>query len=224
MPIPSESSTYTRKSAKEIVMDTVQDWIVTGVMKPGERIVDTELAKYFSVSRTPVREAIQALAEQGFIDIVPSCGTTVSMIHFEDVRQCYEMIAEIQALAVRFAAERITAADLKELKALNARFEKAVKKQDTKAQTEADEEFHELFVNKADNVYLSSYSHQLQIRSLRVENLFFSGDMGQEMSVQQHDSIIKALENGNVAAAEEAMRENWMHTYRGVKEILQKES
>ena len=66
MPIPQTAIPLPRVSAKENVFSTVQDWIISGTLRPGEKIVDTELAKIFSVSRTPVREALQMLSEQPF--------------------------------------------------------------------------------------------------------------------------------------------------------------
>ena len=64
MPIPERPQALQRQSAKSVVYQTVCDWIITGVMKPGEKILDSELASYFNVSRTPVREALQLLQNQ----------------------------------------------------------------------------------------------------------------------------------------------------------------
>lgn len=221
MPIPRENSNpYNRKSAKEVVLETVQEWIVTGVMKPGEKIVDTELAKYFSVSRTPVREAIQTLANLGFVEVVPSCGTQVAGIDPEDVRQCYELIAELQSVALGLAAPKIGEAQLAVLKDINERFRKAVKEHQHDILQELDHEFHEFIILLSCNRYLQSYNDQLKIRTLRVENLFFGAEEGQQISVEQHAQIIAGLKNGDLAAAQAAMRANWLSTYDRLEGLL----
>ena len=71
MPIPERPQALQRQSAKSVVYQTVCDWIITGVMKPGEKILDSELASYFNVSRTPVREALQLLQNQKLVCVIP---------------------------------------------------------------------------------------------------------------------------------------------------------
>ena len=65
MPIPKKDSALQRKSAKDLVYETLCDWIIRGEMMPGEKLLDTELAAYFNVSRTPVRDAGDPKADQG---------------------------------------------------------------------------------------------------------------------------------------------------------------
>ena len=71
MPIPKKDSALQRKSAKDLVYETLCDWIMRGEMMPGEKLLDTELAAYFDVSRTPVREALQMLEAQKLIKVTP---------------------------------------------------------------------------------------------------------------------------------------------------------
>ena len=71
MPIPKKDSALQRKSAKDLVYETLCDWIIRGEMMPGEKLLDTELAAYFNVSRTPVREALQMLETQKLIKVTP---------------------------------------------------------------------------------------------------------------------------------------------------------
>ena len=70
-------------------------------LKSGEKILDSELAQYFDVSRTPVREAIQMLERQKLVKVIPSRGTIVANIEIEDTEKCYRLLAEIQALQQR---------------------------------------------------------------------------------------------------------------------------
>ena len=73
MPIPNESNAITKSSAKERVYNTLQQWIINGTLLPQERLNDTELARHFNVSRTPVREALQMLSEQKLVYMEITC-------------------------------------------------------------------------------------------------------------------------------------------------------
>ena len=99
MPIPENVENLQRVSAKSTIYQVVCDWIITGVLKPGEKIIDSELAKRFNVSRTPVREAIQILEGQKLVYVVPGRATVVADIDPADIEKCYRTLAELQALA-----------------------------------------------------------------------------------------------------------------------------
>ena len=71
MPIPVKQQTEERLTAKALVYKTLREWITDGTLQPGEQIYDQEIAKYFNVSRTPVREAMQLLADQKLLEIEP---------------------------------------------------------------------------------------------------------------------------------------------------------
>ena len=89
MPIPERPQALQRQSAKSVVYQTVCDWIITGVMKPGEKILDSELASYFNVSRTPVREALQLLQSQKLVLVMPGRATVVAPLDTQDIEKCY---------------------------------------------------------------------------------------------------------------------------------------
>ena len=80
MPIPSKTESIQTLSVKDRIYNVVCEWIITGVLKSGEKILDSELAQYFDVSRTPVREAIQMLERQKLVKVIPSRGTIVANI------------------------------------------------------------------------------------------------------------------------------------------------
>ena len=84
MPIPEKGNDLCRLSAKDIIYRTVCEWIITGVLRPGEKILDSELARHFSVSRTPVREALQVLESQKLICVRPGRATVVAELDVEE--------------------------------------------------------------------------------------------------------------------------------------------
>ena len=116
MPIPSKTESIQTLSVKDRIYNVVCEWITIGVLKSGEKILDSELAQYFDVSRTPVREAIQMLERQKLVKVIPSRGTIVANIEIEDTEKCYRLLAEIQAFAAEEACERISEEQLQALK------------------------------------------------------------------------------------------------------------
>ena len=115
MPIPENVENLRRVSAKSSIYQVVCSWIITGVLKPGEKIVDSELAKRFNVSRTPVREAIQILEGQKLVYVVPGRATVVADIDPADIEKCYRPLADLEALAAELACGKLTENDFFEL-------------------------------------------------------------------------------------------------------------
>ena len=88
MPVPQGSGVINRKSARQAVYEEVCDWIITGVLEPGEKILDSELGEYFHVSRTPVREALQQLQSQPLELLLPGKEPEVAPLDPMASEQC----------------------------------------------------------------------------------------------------------------------------------------
>ena len=155
MPIPERTQALQRQSAKSVVYQTVCDWIITGVMKPGEKILDSELASYFNVSRTPVREALQLLQNQRLVCVIPGRATVVADLDVEDFEKCYRPLAEIDALAAELACKNLTEPMLEELEQELQASAEANIKGDTPAIITHDTRFHEIIIDAADNEYIA---------------------------------------------------------------------
>ena len=111
MPVPQGRGVIHRKSARQAVYETVCDWIITGVLEPGEKILDSELGEYFSVSRTPVREALQLLQSQKLVLVMPGRATVVAPLDTQDIEKCYRPLADLEALAAELACGKLTEND-----------------------------------------------------------------------------------------------------------------
>ncbi|QTH45369.1 GntR family transcriptional regulator [Cohnella sp. LGH] len=196
-------------SAKELVFRTLRQRIVEGIYSPGEKILDKQIASELDVSRTPVREAIQVLVAQRFLDSFPRVGTVVSTIKKEDVFMLYRPLAAIQALAVEVAIEKITAEQIAALSLLNREFHDAVSQHNTQAAMEADKEFHDVIVTIADNPYITDASVNLQMHVQRLEYIFFKHVPIFTESLLEHDLIINSFHLRNPVIGREAMSRNW---------------
>ena len=100
------------KPLRDVVFETLRDAIIKQVLKPGERLMEIQLADEMGVSRTPVREAIRKLELEGLVVMVPRKGAYVAGVSMKDIHEVYEVRAALEMLAVSLAAERITDEEL----------------------------------------------------------------------------------------------------------------
>ena len=210
MPIPLKNKEEKPRTAKARVYTAVREWIIDGTLQPGEQIIDQEIAEYFSVSRTPVREAIQMLADQKLVEIQPGKATRVTDISLE------EAMSELSALALEMAYPHIDDAVLDELLHIDHDFDIAGRSRNVKAAVALDERFHHRIFELAGNYFLGEFARILESHSQRVENIYFS--QNDEMNFQSHQDILAALKRKDLPAAKEAMRHNWLHTVERLKE------
>ena len=210
MPIPSTPRDVDRVSAPQQIYNTLKDWIVDGTLVPGEFINDSEIAKYFSVSRTPVREAILLLSQQDFVKIMPSKGTKVTETSEEAAAFIYEAISCLSAEIARLAVRKQKPGDIDELKRLNARFAFIMEAQDYSRILEADTNFHNYILKMADNPYMESCWLQILPHAHRYELLYFKSGINKEQSVADHDDIIRAIADKSEGEAARFSQQNWI--------------
>ena len=106
----------------EMVCESLRNAISQGVLKPGERIMEIQLAEELGISRTPIREAMRKLEQEGYVVMMPRRGTYISTISIRDINDIFEIRSALEALSNGLAAERITDEELAELKELMKEF------------------------------------------------------------------------------------------------------
>lgn len=223
MPLPNQEIPFERTSAKQKVYETVKDWIIEGQFKPGEKVSDVEIAEYFNISRTPVREALQLLEAQKLVKSYPGKATLVTEIETEDIEKWYLPMAILQQLAIKLAVEKITPAHIRRLKTLSDVFTECVKEQDKPMPIlKADKEFHCCILEAAGNEYIMDFCDVLWIHIQRLEYGFFR-DTPLEGSIREHEKIIQALEMKDEYSASILVKEHWDRTALLIRELNKKE-
>ena len=210
MPIPSTPRDVDRVSAQQQIYNTLKDWIVDGTLVPGEFINDSEIAKYFSVSRTPVREAILLLSQQDFVKIMPSKGTKVTETSEEAAAFIYEAISCLSAEIARLAVRKQKPGDIDELKRLNVRFAFIMEAHNYSSILEPYTNFHNYILKMADNPYMESCWRQILPHAHRYELLYFKSGINKEQSVADHDDIIRAIADKSEGEAARFSQQNWI--------------
>ena len=209
MPVPKNLDLPAHRSAKERAMAQIQRWIIDGTLQPGEKIMDAELAETFAVSRTPIREALQLLEMQGLVSMFPGKETRVKQIEKDDILKLYPTLASLHALAVEYVAQHVSSEDIEKLKRCNAQFRQAVENNQTYEAMELDEQFHSLLVDLSHNEYIASFSASLQMHIRRFKYVFLHENHYATLtSVEEHASLIHALQEGDGETAVATMKQN----------------
>lgn len=211
MPIPQKRIAEVPKSAKLRIYEELKKWIVDGTLQPGEKIYDSEIAQFFSVSRTPVREAIQLLADQKLVEVFPGKESRVTEMSVADVDQFYKILAALHSLALEFAYPQISQEMIEQLKQTNEKLAQAMNGGTQEEAIRYDQEFHDIILSAASNDFLISFSKILECHIERIENLYFDRLPKREDSVQGHEIMIQALEKRDLPAAKAAAGQNWLH-------------
>jgi DNA-binding GntR family transcriptional regulator len=198
-----------RVPLRDQVYARLLDAIVAGELAPESRLRDSELAAELGVSRTPVREALQRLEDEGLVETFPGALTRVAPLDVRDAREAVPVIAALHAVATREATPRLTAADLQALREDNAAFTAALAGEDTLAALSADDAFHEIFLRVAGNDELRRTLARLMPRVRRLELARFRSLLGRA-SARQHEAIIAAATTSDARLAAELVEENWL--------------
>jgi len=208
MPVPIDHAKPIRKTAKESAFIQIQQWIIDGTLLPGEKLNDIELAKALGVSRTPIRESLQLLEVQGFVEMFPGKATQVTAVEKEAITELLPPLAALQALSAELAIPLLSDETISLLESTNKRFSEAVNAQDYFSAIKIDEEFHQIIVDTANNSYIISMIASLQAH---VSRLFFHNSIVlTEQSIKEHNQIIELMKEGNAAKVSSVMRDNWL--------------
>ena len=195
-----------RPNIGTIVADAVRERIVDGRLKPGERINEVQLAASLRISRTPLREALTRLAGEGAVRVVPRSGCYVAELSSDEVSQLYPIRAILDPAALQVAGVP-GAKRLRELRALNARLRGT---RDPKRVISLDDQFHSDLLAACPNRVLLELIDQLVWRTRRYELVLMSNERATRNAADEHDAILDALENQDLATACERLRDNML--------------
>ena len=186
----------------------IESAIASGELLPGDAIDDVALAHHYKVSRTPVREALLQLQAQGILSSTPRGGSMVAKMNLQQLLSLWELLAELEGIAVRLACERMTNDDLKALMKVHRSSKKIADKEDMDGWQEANLKFHEIIYEGARNPFLRQ--EVLRIRSRTgVYRRHAFGALGRiKSSYDQHEKIVNAVEKRDADAASLCMADH----------------
>ena len=169
---------------RDVVFNTLRQAILKGELAPGERLMEIQLAEKLGVSRTPIREAIRKLELEGLVLMIPRKGAEVAKISEKSLRDVLEVRRSLEELAIELACQRMSEEDMDELERVQRNFRNAIAKGEAMTIAETDEQYHDVIYQGTGN------------------------DKLVQMLLVEHEHILKALRNRNIADAKNAAREH----------------
>ncbi|MFJ9540841.1 GntR family transcriptional regulator [Streptomyces sp. NPDC101225] len=200
------------------VRDALETAVIDGRYRPGERLDPARLEQEFGCSRTPIREALQALERSGLVRIRPKRGTYVTELSISELAERFEVMAELEGMAARLAARRIERESLAELEQALAECEKHATTGDADSYYYANAWFHGIVYDSCGNEYLRQQAHALKRALQPYRRLQLRVPDRMRRSLAEHREIADAIAGGDVETAENAARD---HVLVQVKEFSQ---
>ena len=215
------------KPLRDVVFENLREAIVEGKLKPGQRLMEVQLAEQLGVSRTPVREAIRKLELEGLVVMIPRKGAYVANMSLKDIIDVLEIRASLEGLAASLASERITGDDIKTLESIIEEFENNIDESNVEALLKKDVEFHECIFKATNNKKLHQLINSLWEQVYRFRVTYISDYESTVNIVGEHKMILDAIKKGDnelakkyamehIQKAENFMIESTINNHRGL--------
>lgn len=185
------------KRTADYIKADIEEAILIGDYAEGDRLDEMRLSEKYEVSRTPVREALQILSTSGLVQLIPHRGAFVRFPSFEEIVEMFEVMGELESMAARLAARRITKTQLQALNAACAACSQAESEEDADSYFSENEEFHHLIYDASSNSFLAGEAKRLYRRLQPIRRLQLQARGRLSQSMAEHIAIRDAINAGD---------------------------
>ena len=204
----------TAKERKDLLLDTLRRDVLTMTLQPGADLDEVSLSEDYGLSRTPLRDAFRELAGEGYLTLRQNRGARVAEMGHRTLRDFFHAAPMIYSSITQLAAENATPAQLHELKDAQEAFKSTLRTGNPSDRTLSNNRFHAITGEMAGNVYLQPSLKRLLIDHARISMTFYqprNSRMVENVSLasEQHDGIIRAIEDGDGAKAAQLALDHW---------------
>ena len=196
----------TTLTMRELVYEQLHNAIINGVFKPGDRLVERELANIVGVSKTPVREATRQLEQEGLVQIVPYKGIIVTELSFTQVKEVYDLRSLLDGFASYLAAKKATEEEIESLHDIATHFTKAVQEKNLEESFRLDVKFHDLISDASEHEFLKRLQSIVRAQSSLARGL--SMPFHSDKTLEEHQAILEGIKNRNPELAREAAKKH----------------
>ncbi len=197
---------FQNKSLREHVVDVLHDAILSGDLRPGQPLVETELAAQLGVSRAPLREAMQILNSEGLVETIPRRGTRVRSLGRRDIVELYSLRGSLEALAIRCIIEQSDPCDLRRLESISERMLRAANANNIRKLNELDHSFHDTLIAMSGHGLLQTTWNLVALRVRRVMTLRNMRNSDIRLVAHSHVPILEAIRRRDAERATAAIQ------------------
>jgi len=215
-------SNAVKKPIRQVIYDTLLKDIFHGRIHAGEKLLESDLAKKFHVSRTPIREALLQLEKQGFVGHRKNIGAVAKKISATTVQDIYDLVALLEEYATEIALDKITQKDISYLKSLNKSMEEKLRSKDFSAYVRENAKFHGFFAKRSGNAVLKETISNLRNRIYRlvIEGQTLPPHVDEYLKC--HHDIIEAVVLRKKAKAGNLMRSHVLNAKKYLLQIMER--
>ncbi|WP_409347311.1 GntR family transcriptional regulator [Paenibacillus sp. MBLB4367] len=206
------------KNISEDIVDLIKQQILSGELNPGNRIVETKLAKELGISQTPVREAIRQLSGEGIITIVTNKGPMVRDFHMKDVFEIYSLRAVLEGFAIRLATSNATEEDIEHLQTFHEEMKAKLHDDSIPSLLQESLYIHQTIIRLSEHERLNAMYKSISFQIVLV-NRILGKKSTKAKEVEQHGELIEALVKRDPDEAELVMRRHIHRSYREFAEL-----
>lgn len=206
-----------RPSLHEELVDRVRELIIEGTLEPGTKIPEKDLCLSFGVSRTPMREALKVLANEGLAVLEPNRGAWVSTVTMEELEETFPVIAALERLAGELACIMASAAQIAHIRERHDDMVRCFATRDRQAYFKANQDIHDGILAAAGNEVLAQHHKVLASRVKRARFLANISDERWSQAVEEHEGIIAALEDRDSAALGQKLSDHLGNKFEALK-------
>lgn len=208
---------------RDVVFNTLREAILKGELKPGERLMELQLASKLGVSRTPIREAIRMLEQEGLAVTIPRKGAEVAKMTEKDMEDVLQIRDALDELAASIACEQITPEEMDELRRTMREFEEYTKTADLKRIAEADVRFHDIIYKATRNPKLENMLNNLREQMYRYRVEYLKDEKNYPILIKEHSEIVEGLSKKDKNKLTDAMHKHVENQVNAVKEIIREQ-
>lgn len=208
---------------RDVVFNTLREAILKGELQPGERLMELQLASKLGVSRTPIREAIRMLEQEGLAVTMPRKGAEVARMTLKDMEDVLEVREALDELAARIACAKINDEQLENLKFIRDEFKKSLDSGDVKKIAEEDVRFHDAIYEATDNAKLIALTNNIREQMYRYRVEYLKDQNNYPILIAEHDAIVNALEQRDKEMVTAEMHTHVVNQAVAVKAVIQKQ-
>ncbi|GIN22222.1 MAG TPA: GntR family transcriptional regulator [Bacillus bacterium] len=201
-----------KKSLKQSVYTTLKDAILARKLPPGKQIVENVISESLNISRTPIRSAIDLLAADGLVEIIPNKGAFVINPSLDEVLQAYELRKELEIMAVQKSLDSLAETDFAGMEKIVTLEKEALYSKDLRTYVKANESFHLAITKRSGNIFLNEFIEKLINQTsiyLILFDIFFEENSPQPYGYKEHLEIVELMREKNVEALKKTLERHF---------------